>query len=292
MSILLNSIDCPYLTNDCLNILIEHYSIHTTNDFLLYFKKSSAEINKHLPLNTIECIHSCILAHTGVLLNREIKERHNFQVNYLLFDQENLFKIKRHLIFIYEYFNQDKWNEFFNIFLIRLFIQNPLIKIKYLNTNRSLFDLNYFYSYYCNLNTTIENQRNDIFEKSFYFDQCFDLETFESELKLLENNNHESIQILILDDFFSLIKSYLNLDRRIKNKILQLTYHLNRLAQKQSILIINGIIFNTKTLQCFDTFHADQYILFQSLSTTDKYLDVQILNNKKFKLDLNDWKKL
>jgi len=302
MSILLNSIDCPCLTNDCLKNLIEQYSIHTTNDFVLWLIKSDNK-NKYLSLNTIECIQSCIIVHTAKLLNREIFIRNSYKLNNLLFDNENLLKTKCHLIFIYEYFNQYQWNEFFNIFLIRLFIENQSIKIKYLNTNISLFDLNYFYSNYCNLNKKIQLQRNDLFEKFFYFNQCFNIEKFENELNFLEKNP-EDIQILIIDDFFSLIKPYLNLDKRIKGKILQLTYRLNRLAQNQSILIINGIILNTKKriknsedyFIRFDSFHADKYILFQSLSTIENNLSIQILNEKnkheQFKLDLNDWRNI
>jgi hypothetical protein len=93
--------------------------------------------------------------------------------------------------------------------------------------------------------------------------------------------------LLIIDDLFSLIKPYLNLDRRIKTKILQLTYRLNRLAQKQSILVLTGIIFNRKKCE-YDSFHADRYILFQSLT---KDISIRINNEKSFKLDLDDWKK-
>jgi hypothetical protein len=122
-------------------------------------------------------------------------------------------------------------------------------------------------------------------------------------------NNQESIQILIIDDFFSLIKPYLSLDRRIKGKILQLTYRLNRLAQKQSVLIINGLIFNTKkrinhsednfrlTNEIrFDSFHADKYILLQSLTTMEKDICVQVLDEKNkdkhLRLDLDDWRNI
>jgi hypothetical protein len=299
MSILLNSIDCPRLTSDCLNILTEQYSIHTTNDFALWLIKS-IDINKYLSSATIECVQSCIIAHTASIQNREISNVNFYKLNYLLFDNENLLHNKCHLIFIYEYFNQNQWNKFLNIFLIRLFIENESIKIKYLNTNISLFDIKSFYHKYCSSNQKILSKRNDLFENYFYFNQCFHLEAFENELNLIENNQ-ESIQILIIDDFFSLIKPYLNLDRRIKGKILQLTYRLNRLAQKQSILIINGIILNTKkrikNFQSndirFDSFHADKYILFQSLTTIEKDIWVRILNkNNKDKhstLDLDEW---
>jgi hypothetical protein len=307
MSILLNSIDCPYLTNDCLTNLIEQYSIHTTNDFLLWLTKSTDQ-NKYFSLSTIECIQSCIIAHTARISNREIPHRNSYQINHSLFDKENFLRNQRHVIFIYEYFNQNQWNEFFNIFLLRLFLKNKSIKIKYLNTNISLFDLKYFYFNYCELNTTIKNQRNDLFEKFFYFNQCFNLETFENELNFMENNQ-ESIQILIIDDFFSLIKPYLSLDRRIKGKILQLTYRLNRLAQKQSVLIINGLIFNTKkrinhsednfrlTNEIgFDSFHADKYILLQSLTTIEKDICIQVLDEKNkdkhLRLDLDDWRNI
>jgi len=308
MSILLNSIDCPCLTNDCLSNLIEQYSIHTTNDFILWLTKSINK-NEYLSLNTIECIQSCIIAHTARISNRIISDIKFYKLNYSLFDNENIFKNKCHLIFIYEYFNQNQWNEFFNIFLIRLFLENQSIKIKYLNTNISLFDLNYFYSNYCNLNKKIQIQRNDLFEKFFYFNQCFNLEKFENEFNFIENNE-EGIQILIIDDFFSLIKPYLNLDRRIKGKILQLTYRLNRLAQNQSILIINGIILNNNKKRIknfeenfllqndtrFDSFHADKYILFQSLTTIEKNIYVRILNEKNkgehLKLDLDEWRNI
>ncbi|CAF4326623.1 unnamed protein product, partial [Adineta steineri] len=206
-------------------------------------------------------------------------------------------------------FNQNQLNKFFNIFLLRLFLKNPSIKIKYLNTNISLFDLNYFYYHYCHLNENISKQRNELFEKKFYFTQCFDLEIFENELDFIENNEN-FIQILIIDDFFSLIKPYLNLDKRIKGKILQLTYRLNRLAQKQSILIINGLILNTKKRiknfdenfslkddRRFDSFHADKYILLQSLTTIEKNIYFTIINENKennnqlinSNLDLDQW---
>jgi len=307
MSILLNSIDCPCLTNDCLTNLIEQYSIHTTNDFLLWLTKSIDQ-NKYFSSSTIECIQSCIIAHTARISNREISHRNSYQLNYSLFDNKNFLQNQRHVIFIYEYFNQNQWNEFFNIFLLRLFLENKSIKIKYLNTNISLFDLKYFYFNYCELNTTIKNQRNDLFQKFFYFNQCFNLETFENELNFMENNQ-ESIQILIIDDFFSLIKPYLSLDRRIKGKILQITYRLNRLAQKQSVLIINGLIFNTKkrinhsednfrlTNEIgFDSFHADKYILLRSLTTMEKDICVQVLDEKNkdkhLRLDLDDWRNI
>ena len=303
MSIPLNSIDCPCLTTDCLNILIEQYSIHTTNDFALWLIKS-IDINKYLSSTTVECIQSCIIAHTAKIINREVVDVNYYKLNCSIFDNENLLKNSRHLIFIYEYFNQNQWNKFFNIFLIRLFNENELIKIKYLNTNISLFDLNSFYYKYCDLNKKISSKRDDLFEKFLYFNQCFDLETLENELNFIENNE-ESIQILIIDDLFSLIKPYLGLDKRIKGKILQLTYRLNRLAQKQSILIINGIILNTKKRISnseenhlvindvrFDSFHADKHFLFQSLTTIEKDIYVRSLNEKYATmsiLDLDDW---
>jgi hypothetical protein len=291
MSIALNSIDCPCLTTDCLNNLIENYSIHTINDFLLWLFNST-EKNKFLSLKTIECIQSCIIANTANILHREISTRKSYRLNYELFDKENWLKNKKHLIFIYEDFNQKQWNEFFNIFLIRLFIENKPIKIKYFNTNISLFDIKYFDSNYCHLNIKIENERNNFFEKFFYFNHYFNLDTFENELTSMEMNP-ELIDILIIDDLFSLIKPYLNLDRRIKGKILQLTYRLNRLAQKQSILIISGIILNMKkrNLQ-LDLFHADEYILFQSLTTTENEIDIRINNEKYSKFNLNDWRNI
>lgn len=307
MSIPLTSIDCPYLTNDCLNTLIEHYSIHTTNDFALWLIKSSSDKNNYLSSKTIECIQSCIIAYTAKIRHRQISNLNSsYKLNNLLFDNENLLTTKRHLIFIYEYFNQNQWNNFFNIFLFRLFNENKSIKIKYINTNISLFDLNYFYSHYCE---KICHQRDNLFEHFFYFKQCFDLETFENQLNFIENNE-EFIQILIIDDFLSLIKPYLGLDRRIKGKILQLTYRLNRLAQKQSILIINGLILNTKKRIKkfdenfsfidndirFDAFHADKYILFQSLTTIEKDIYVKFINEKNkdkqsmvSRLDLDEW---
>ncbi|CAF3658967.1 unnamed protein product [Adineta steineri] len=307
MSILLNSIDCPYLTNDCLNYLNEHYSIYTTNEFALWLIKPNDKTH-NLSLKTIECIQSCIIAHTCKLENRLILNINSYKLNHFIFDNENVLKSNRHLIFIYEYFNQNQWNKFFNIFLLRLFLNNPSIKIKYLNTNISLFDLNYFYYHYCHLNENISKQRNELFEKYFYFTQCFDLEIFENELDFIENNEN-FIQILIIDDFFSLIKPYLNLDKRIKGKILQLTYRLNRLAQKQSILIINGLILNTKKRiknfdenfplkddRRFDSFHADKYVLLQSLTTIEKNIHFTIINENKennqlinSNLDLDQW---
>ena len=287
MSISLNSIDCPCLTTDCLDNLSEQYSIRTTNDFALWLTKS-IDKNKCFASSTIECIQSCIIAHIAKLSNRNLN-RNSYKLDYLFFDHNNLFISKRHLIFIYEYFNQNQWNQFFNLFLLRLFLQNPSIKIKYFNTNISLFDLNYFYHYYCCLNEKIRFQRNHLFENSFDFNQCFNLETFENELNFIENNQH-ILHILIIDDFFSLIKPYLGLDRRIKGKVLHLTYRLNRLAQKQSILIINGIILHTKKRIKdqflliddirFDSFHADKYILFQSLLPTEKDIHVKIISKQ------------
>jgi hypothetical protein len=292
MSISLKSIDCPCLTADCLNNLIEQYSIHTINDFTLWLFNSS-DRNKYLSSNTIECIQSCIIAHTASIRQREISERKLYKVNYFLFDKENLFQNRRHLIFIYENFNQNQWNEFFNIFLIRLFIENKSIKIKYFNTNISLFDIKYFDSNYSHL---IKIERNHFLEKFFYFNHYFDLDTFEQELILMENNL-ESFEIIIIDDLFSLIKPYLNLDKHIKGKILQLTYRLNRLAQKQSILILSGIIFNrNRNSEDYDTrlnsFHADKYVLFQSLPTMEKEICVRIMNDRYFKLNLDDWRKV
>jgi hypothetical protein len=290
MSILLNSIDCPCLTNDCLDNLVEHYSIRTTNDFALWLTKS-IDRNKYFSSSTIECIQSCLIAHIGIISNRKIfnLNRNSYKIDNLFFDNDHLLTCKRHLIFIYEYFNQNQWNKFFNIFLLRLFLQNESIKIKYINTNISLFDLNYFYHYYCSLNEKISCQRNHLFENLFDFNQCFDLETFENELNFIENNPH-SLHILIIDDLLSLIKPYLGLDRRMKGKILQLTYRLNRLAQKQSILIINGIILHTKKRLKnqvsviddirLDSFHADKYILFQSLMPREKDIHVKIISNQ------------
>jgi len=308
MSIPLNSIDCPYLTSECLHNLIEHYSIHTTNDFVLWLTKSVDKTN-YLSSRTIECIQSCIIAHTARIQHREISNLNSsYKLNNLLFDNENLLKTKRNLLFIYEYFNQNQWNKFFNLFLLRLFLENESIKIKYINTNRSLFDLNYFYSYYCCLNEKLCHRRKDLFEQFFYFNQCCDLEEFENQLSFMENNQ-EFIQILIIDDFLSLIKPYLGLDRRIKGKILQLTYRLNRLAQKQSILILNSLILHTKKRMKkfdvdvsliddirFDSFHAEKYILFQSLTTIEKDIYVSFINEKNknkqsiiSRLDLDEW---
>ena len=307
MSILLNAIDCPCLTSGCLNDLMKNYSICTTNDFLLWSIKS-VDKNNCLSSTTIECIQSCIIAHTATIQQRKISSKNSYKLNYPLFDDKNLLRSKCHLMFIYEYFNQHQWNNFFNIFLLRLFLENESIKINYINTNMSLFDLNYFYYYYCDRNEKINIQRNDLFEKFFYFNQCFHLETFENHLNFMENKQN-FVQILIIDDLFSLIKPYLGLDRRIKGKILQLTYRLNRLAQQKSIFIISGIILNTKkrlkSLQenvplisdiRFDAFHADQFILFQSLAATDKDIyirNINKLNQDRFstmaKLNLDDW---
>lgn len=297
MSIPLNSIDCPCLTNDSLSILNEHYSISTTNDFLLWLRKSFDDRTKYLSLKTIECIQSCIIAHTASIQPRRISNRNVYKVNYSLFDNEILLTSQRHLIFIYEYFNQNQWNRFFNIFLIRLFLENESIQINYINTNRSLFDIEYFYSDYCCSNEKSE----DIFEKRFFINQCLHLEELENQLTFIENNEN-SCPILIIDDLFTLIKPYLGLDKRIKSKILQLTYRLNRLAQQKSILILNGIILNTKRSANpfpmiddirFDSFHADQFILFQSLTSIENEIHLTNFNkkhqNKSFKFDLNDW---
>lgn len=300
MSILLSSIDCPCLTNDDVNKLFKQFSIFTTNDFALWSINDQHE-KKDLSFHTIECIRSCIIAHTSIIQNRPISEIYSYRLNYFLFDNENYLRNQRHLIFIYEYFNQNQWNQFFNIFLIRLFLANESIKIHYINTNISLFDINYFYSYYCCLNEKICSRRKHLFENHFLFNQCFHLETFENQLQLIENDK-ECCHVLIIDDLFSLIKPYLGLDRRIKGKVLQLTYRLNRLAQKQSLLIINGIISNTKQRIKhfeanepvihdirFDSFHADQYFLFQSLTRIENEIHVTNLNKK---LDLDDWRNL
>ncbi|CAF1049290.1 unnamed protein product [Adineta ricciae] len=297
MSISLGSIDCPHLTTDCLKDFIEQYSIHTTNQFLLWLNKSPDKIDK-----TIECIHSCVLAHTAQLEARRLKAVHFYRVNSFVFDQTHLLRSTRHLVFIYEHFQQKQWNDFFNFFLLRLFITNQPIKVQYLNTNPSLFDLNYFYHHYCASHEKICAQRNDLFDQSFYFQPCRTLEAFENHLNFMENNQQE-IQIFIIDDLFSLIQPYLHLDRRIKSKVLQLTYRLNRLAQKQSILIISGLILHTTKHQRssiedarFDAFHADKYVLFQSVPTPNKDIQVEVLNEKtkdkqsiEFKLNLDEW---
>ena len=62
--------------------------------------------------------------------------------------------------------------------------------MNYINTNISLFNLNSFYYDYCSLNEYLIEQRNNLFEKSFYFNQCLYLETFENYLNLLENNEN------------------------------------------------------------------------------------------------------
>ena len=305
MSISLNSIDCPCLTNECRKNLLEQYSIDTINDFLFWLNNSTVEKNECLSSHTIECIQSCIIAHTASISPRELSKIRTYRVNSTLFDRENCFRSHRHVLLIYEYFNQYQWNEFFNPFLLRLFLENqsPPIKIKYLNTDINLFDMKYFYHHYCQWNEKIKTHRDHILEKDFFFTQSFDLQTFENELLFLETNSHD-IQLLIIDDFFSLIKPYFNLDKRIKNKILQLTYRLNRLAQKQSLLILTGVILNhtkpmnhlEETSLPLDVFHADKYILFQSLSTVGKEIRVRMINektnDKQSIIDLDMWRKM
>ena len=95
----------------------------------------------------------------------------------------------------------------------------------------------------------------------------------------MENkNNDESIDILLMDDLMTLIRPYCGLDQRIRGKIRQLTYRLNRLAQKQSLLIITGLIVSSRTRPShldppgirFDAFHADDYLLFQPVSPMER----------------------
>jgi len=266
MSILLNTIDCPYLTDDYLQILNEKYSISTTNDFLLWKIRSSANINEYLSSNVIDCIYSCVLVHTSQILSRQKSKDIFYSMNDSFFDQEKLLKNARHLLFIYEKFTQYQWNEFFPIIVFRLYKLNPSISIKYLNTNPSLFHFT--------------NETNLIFDYSY----CFDLKTFENELDLIESNS-SMINILIIDDFLTLIKPYLNLDRRIKMKISQLTSRLNYLAQKYSILIINGFIIDCQIP--FECFHGDYYLRFQVFSTNQLEIYFQ---NRTFLLNLDQWK--
>ena len=260
MSVPLTSIDCPRLTNACLQTLAERYSIRTVNDFALWLTSGTDRQDDLLSPSTIECIQSCLVAHTAQILPRAPVNARSYRVDDLFFDQTNLLKSSRHLIFVYECFSQHPWNQFFNLLLIRLFLANDSCRIQYLNSNASLFDLHHFYHHYCSLN----EQRDRIFQQRFLFRPCVDLETLENELDALETNvSQPSIDILLIDDVLALINPYLGLDRRAREKVMQLTYRLNRLARTRSILIITGLCLHTK--QPIDSFHADQYVLFQSL---------------------------
>ena len=264
MSVPLTSIDCPRLTHDCLQTLAERYSIRTVNEFALWLTSDTDRQNDILSPSTIACIQSCLIVHTGQILPRAAVHARSYRVDDLFVDQTDLLKSNRHLLFIYECFTQQQWNQFFNLLLIRLFLANQSCRIQYLNSNASLFDVHHFYDHYCSLNEQLRDQRDRLFQRTFFFRPYVDLETLENELDALETNvNQQSIDILIIDDVLALINPYLGLDRRVREKVMQLTYRLNRLARTRSILIITGLCLHRK--QRLDSFHADRYVLFQSL---------------------------
>jgi hypothetical protein len=297
MSLQINTIDCPCLTRMCLEHLEQRYSIRTTTDFLIWIDVQSIDDDRYLSIETKGCIQACIIAHTSSIVHRSdnIQVHCYYQLNNTPFDYEHILHAKRHLLFIYSCFHQYQWNQFFNFFLLRLFLNNTSIKVKYIQTNPSLFDLKYFYDYYCSLNSIMQQQRDHLFEHGFIYQSCFQLETLESELLLMENaTTSNSIQILIIDDLLSLIRPYIGLDHRIRHKIQQLTYRFNRLAQKQSLLIINGLIlWNTKSIDSsfdthFDLFHADDHVRLQSLTSLSRDIHIEI-HEKTFVLPLDQW---
>lgn len=292
MSISLNTIDCPYLTDQFRENLIEKYSIHTINDFIHWLSNSSGKNHDEFSTTSLQCIQTCIIAHTARICPREKNPLRIIRVNYPLFDQENFFETHRHILIFYQSFNQYQWNELFNHLLIRIILNNPTMKISYWNTNVSLFDRKYFHSY-------LKERRDLINEDLLDFNHSFDLETFEKGLTAMENGDLVS-DIFIIDDFFALIKPYLNLDRRIRNYILQLIYRLNRLAQTRSMLILTGWISPWK--KRMDTpeeerfLPADKYLLFQSLIPTtrkDNELHLRMIDEKtkekQMIFHLNDW---
>ena len=297
MSLPLSSIDCPSLTAACLQDLIEKESIRSTTDFLLWLSEEHTEQERWLTPSSVQCIQSCIIAQTASLLRRPINrtEGRVYHLDYPLLDNEHLLHGQRHLLVIYESLNQQLWNHLFNGLLLRLLFVNPSTKVKYINTNASLFDLKYFYEHYCSTDETIRCQRDALFEKSFFFHPCYHLDTLETELTSMETNgNEESMGIVIIDDLLSLIRPYLGLDHRIRGKVLQLTYRLNRLAQKQSLLIITGLILTSKSRSKpidpsvistsearFDAFHADHSLLFQPLTQMEKqFIHLRILGKR------------
>ena len=305
MSILLSTIDCPFLTETSRQILFQRYSIRTTIDFIRW-KNQTNESNRFFSETALNCVETCLIAHTASLVPRTTVDQSHFdhyQLNFSLFDRENLLRRKRHLIFIYEFFNQHQWNEWFNRFLVRLFTFNPTIKMKYFNGNASLFDLNHFYSHYCSSNEILRSRRDDLFEKSFFFQPSLHLDHLEKSLTEMENDDHqESIQVLIVDDLFSLIRPYLSVEHRIRYKICQLTRRFNRLAQQRSLLIINGLILptqksSTSTSQIHrtrvDCFQADNYVFFQSLCNNENEIQFEIIGkvNRTSKFNLEHWAK-
>ena len=287
MTISLNSIDCPHLTEECRQILSETYSIATSNDFLLWSCQSSRENIEHLSHKTIQCIQACIIAHTAKLSPRElITERWTYRVDYPLFDEENFFATHRHVIIFYECFNQSQWNTLFHYFLIRLIVNNPSRKIHYFNTNITLIDMNMLSDYFQ--------------EATMNFHHSFDWENFEKQLLSLENDS-QRFDLVLIDDFFALIKPYLHLERRIKQYILQLIYRLNRLAQQRSMLILTGLIFPwkkpTTAVDDESVLPADKYLRFQALnSTNEKEIHVRMIDERTIEkqalLNLVHWKNI
>lgn len=288
MSFSLNTIDCPYLTDDYRENLIKKYSIHTINDFILWLRNSSEKIHENFSAISLQCIQTCIIAHTAKICPREKKPLRMIRMNYPLFDQENFFETHRHILIVYQSFNQSQWNDLFNPLLIRILLNNPTMKISYCNTNVSLFDWNYFYSYL--------NERRDLINEDLLdFNHAFDIETFEKVLTAMENGDQVP-NIFMIDDFFAIIKPYLNLDRRIRNYILQLFYRLNRLAQTRSMLILTGWISPRKarldTLEEDHFLPADKSLFFQSLIPTSQ-IHLRMIdeksNEKSMAFLLNDW---
>lgn len=284
MSISLNSIDCRYLTDEFRQILLEKYSIATSNDFLLWSCQSSCKTNEHFSHEILQCIQTCIIAHTATILSRKTNiKRRIYRMNYTLFDEEDFFENHRHVMIIYEYFNQYQWNELFHHFLIRLMVNNSSTRIHYFNTNITLIDMKY------------------IREDAIDFSHTFDLENFDKQLSSMENNR-QGLDLIIIDDFFALIKPYLNLERRIKHYILQLIYRLNRLAQTHSILILTGLILPSKKRTMddessfpLDFFPADKYVRFQAwTSTNENEIQVRLIdertNEKRTMINLEHWK--
>ena len=285
MSLPLSAIDCPSLTAACLQDLLEKESIRSTTDFLLWISEDT-ERERWLTPASVQCIQSCIIAHTATLLPRSTSqsERRVYLLAHSFLDKEQLLHGQRHLLFIYDSFDQQQWNQFFNGLLLRLLLVNPSIRIKYIHTNASLFDLRHFYEHYCSSTESIRRERDVLFQNSFLFQPCYHLETLETELTAMENNNNEeSIDILLMDDLMTLIRPYCGLDQRIRGKILQLTYRLNRLAQKQSLLLMTGLIVSSRNRSRpvdqpgisssetrFDAFHADDSLLFQPVSPVEK----------------------
>lgn len=303
MSISLSSIDCPSLTESFLKLLDEKHSIRTIFD-LFRWKNRPKEICSS---ETFRCVENCAIVQTGVLLPRSISEKEliSFRLDFSLIDRENLLRTKRHLTFIYQDFNTNQWNKWFNTLLMRLFRFNPSINVILINTNPNLFDVKFFFSEFFSTNDFLRQKSEEIFQRNFSLRTCFHLDHFDEQLTQMENDvDLLTQQVLIIDDLFTLIRPFLGLDQRIRQKISQITYRLNRLAQERSLLVIDGLVLSSKRSTTnktilpmrYECFHADYYLQLQSSMNTERHVDLKLFGilkrtdpREETKFDLEQW---